>query len=185
MGKKFSKDMRITVEKLTTPDLLREANDFTRMHQGDPSEQTLQSAYAQRHSPMRTQLFVVRMYQIPTMVSVHLVRHAAVGQLHYVGSNREDRGKKKKGKKVHRYTPVDHMMIVNAQHLEEMAWDRLCSKASPETQVVMQGIKEEVEWEDANLADLMIPRCQYLNRCIEAKPCGRLRDVEELVYDEV
>lgn len=146
------------------------ANSFT-MRNEKESKQKLEAAYKHRHSPMRTQLFVVRMYAIPSFVSVHLVRHSAVGQQHYVGSNRVDLG----GDPVaDRYTPVDHMMVLNAQHLEEMAWDRLCKKSSPETRKVMQHIAEQTLLVDPDLANKMVPRCVYLGRCDEYKPCGRL-----------
>lgn len=162
--------MRITVEKLTNERLLREANEFTMNHRRT-STQTLDSAYEHRHSPIRTQIFVVRMYGIPTATSVHLVRHAAVGQQHYVGSNRADLGG---DDNANRHTPVDHMMILNAQHLEEMAWDRLCRKSSEETQFVLKLIRQAVKEVDQELAKKMVPRCLFLNRCIEAKPCKKL-----------
>jgi len=160
--------VRIIVYKLTDVNLMRKACSFTMNHRAD-SNVSLRDMYNCRHSPMRTQLFVVLMYEIPTSASVHLVRHSAVGQQHYVGSNRPDRGSKVKAD---RDTPVDHMMILNAQHLEEMSWDRLCGKAERATKEVMLEIKYAVGLVDEDLADKMVPRCKFLGRCLENKPCG-------------
>ena len=157
--------MRIEVEKITTAGDLQEANSFT---SGADSKMDLETAYACRHSPMRTQLFKVKMYEIPTFVSVHLVRHN-IGYTHFVQSMRTDRGG---DGSEDRYTPVNHMMYLNAQCLIELANARLCRKASKETQEVVELIKEAMLDVDPALAHWMQPRCIELGRCRELKPCG-------------
>lgn len=169
--------MKITAQKLTNIALLREANEFTTKHT-KTSNMSLETAYEMSHSPIRTQLWVIRMYDIPSATSVHLVRHAAVGQQHYVSSARPDLGyvEFKHEMMTHeewRNTPVDHMMILNSQHLEEISWDRLCKKSSSETQRVMHLIRQAVKESDQALAAVMVPRCLYLGRCKEGKrSCG-------------
>lgn len=160
--------MNITVEKLTDVGLMQEACEFTMNHKGSSSI-SLENIYQCEHSPMRTQLFIIRMYGIPAYVSTHLVRHSAVGQQHYVGSHREDRGG---AVGADRYTPVDHMMVLNAQHLVDMSHQRLCFKASSDTTQVMMKIAEGVADVDPDLNGVMVPKCHYLDRCPELKSCG-------------
>jgi len=168
--KNWKDSIVVTAEKLTTVELLREANEFTMMHR-KKSKQSLKTAYFHRHSPIRTQMFIIRMYGIPSFVSVHFRTHAATGQQHYVGSNRYDLNEEGGDS---RWSPTEHMMIVNAQHLEEMSWKRLCVKASLETRYVMAKIKAAVAEVDPDCADRMDPECIYLNSCHEPKPCPTL-----------
>lgn len=82
--------MKISVQKLTSPDLARLACQYT-MHSHATSSITLDRLYAMEHSPIRTQIFAVEMQEIPNFVSVHFVRHH-VGADHYVQTMRTDRG---------------------------------------------------------------------------------------------
>ena len=81
--------MRITVTKLTDKSLVDRACSFTA---GSSVEvKSLYKMYKSEHSPIRTQMFWIEMEDIPTFVSVHLVRHK-IGVEHFVKSNRLDRG---------------------------------------------------------------------------------------------
>ena len=156
--------MKIFVEKLTDVNLMREACSFTINRD---SNMSLEKIYKCEHSPMRTQIFIVKMYDIPTFVSVHFVRHK-IGVEHWVKSNRDDRG----GEIADRDTPVNHMMMLNAETLITMARKRLCYKAHKMTTVVMNEIKREVNKVDPDLAKTMVKNCLYRNGCNEVKPCG-------------
>jgi len=160
--------MKIIVEKYTDEALMQEACEFTMNHKGNSSI-SLESIYKCEHSPMRTQQFIVRMYGIPAYVSTHLVRHSAVGQQHYVGSHREDRGGTEGAG---RYTPVDHMMVLNAAHLVQMAHMRLCFQASADTTGIMLKIRDMIHKIDPALAKMMVPKCMYTKGCNELKSCG-------------
>ena len=160
--------MNITVTKLTDVDLLRKACDATRHPGQTPSSATLAKMYQCRHSPIRTQLFWVEMQGIPTFVSVHLVRHAATGQVHFVESNRDDRGG---DETVNRLTPVNHSMLLNAEHLMVMAEKRLCFASHKTTVGVMNRLRNAVRRVDPDLADAMVPQCVRLGYCPELKPC--------------
>lgn len=163
--------MRITVEKITTVGLARQACKFTINGHKD-SLISLKKVYHCEHSPMRTQLFWIEMLGIPNFVSVHLVRHH-VGVDHYVQTMRDDRGA---GEVANRLTPTNHAMLINAQSLVNMARKRLCMKAHAETRVAMGSIVEEVAKIDADLAAVLIPECEYRGGvCHEIKPCGRLK----------
>lgn len=163
--------MKITAAKITTLADAHLAIEST-MHAGFSAKCSLKQLYQWEHSPSRTQMFWVVMEDIPTKVSVHLVRHAAVGQQHYVMSNRPDRGGAGDDI-VTRNSPVNHRMLLNAQHLIDMSRKRLCYKASKETRLVMTMIRNAVEEIDADLALYMVPNCVYRGGyCCEPRPCG-------------
>lgn len=157
----------VKVTKITGADLMRLACSYTISAE---SEMTLDKIYQCEHSPMRTQMFVVEMKDIPTFVSVHFVRHKH-GVEHFVKSNREDRASHTGDSG--RWHPVNHMMLCNAQSLVNMARKRLCRKASNETTAIMQAIVNAVRSVgDFALAERMVPECEYRRGCREIKTCG-------------
>ena len=163
----------IDVQKLTDETLAQEACSFT-LHSQSNTGITLATLYAMGHSPIRTQIFQVRMWHIPNFVSVHFVRHN-VGVTHFVQTNRIDRGATETA---NRMTPTNHMMICNAETLINMARKRLCCKASMETRAVMQKIVDEIKSVDPALYQHLVPECIYRGRiCHEAKMCGKMRGV--------
>ena len=156
--------MRVIVMKLTDVDLAKRACEFT-LHRGALSTVNLKRLYASEHSPIRTQLYWIEMKNIPAFVSTHLVRHK-VGVEHFVQTHRVDRGAEELA---NRETPVHHAMLINAQALINMARKRLCANASPETRLLMETIKNQVEPE---LAPYLVPDCDYRGGCYEFKCCG-------------
>lgn len=79
--------MNIKVRKLTDVGLLREMAEMTT---GKPCHMSLKTAYRNLHSLVRTQIFVIKFYDIPTSVMSHLARH--VHAQPYVLGKRPDRG---------------------------------------------------------------------------------------------
>ena len=157
--------MNVHIKKLTDYSLLQRAAQAT---SGTKINAPLNKWYASEHSPIRTQLFWIELENIPSFVSVHLVRHK-VGVEHFVRSNRPDRGGVEKAD---RNTPVTHCMLVNAQALINMARKRLCRKASKETQEVMQAIVMVLADVDIELVPYLVPECFYRSKCVEFKSCG-------------
>lgn len=158
--------MEISVTKLTDKSLVDLACSYTVDHEVNVKNMT--KMYRSEHSPIRTQMFAVEMKGIPTYVSVHMVRHK-FGVEHYVKSNRTDRGG---DETADRNTPINHLMVLNAQALINMARKRLCGRASLETQVVMLRIKEGVAGIDQDLAKCMVVDCEYRGGCHEFESCG-------------
>ena len=161
--------MKIIVRKLTDESLAQEACAFTTGK--EQSSISLYRLYPAMHSTVRTQLFWIKMYDIPTFVSVHIVRHAP-GINHYVKSNREDlpgfTGD------LGRMQPVNHAMLLNAEALINIAHKRLCNKAHELTRAVVEEIRKQIFLIDPTLGQLMVPMCEYRNGlCSELKPCGR------------
>lgn len=120
------------------------------------------------HSPIRAVVLAVEMRGIPSFVSTHLSRHK-IGVEHFVESNRDDRGGPVK---VDRNTPVNHLMIVNAQALINMSRRRLCRKTHLLTKAAWLAVVAAVDEVFPELAEAMVPECQYRGRCCELKPCG-------------
>jgi hypothetical protein len=171
--------MEISVRKITDFGLLKECLEFA--YGIEESKLTEELAYFREHSIIRTQMFIIKMKEIPTKASVHLVRHAAVGQFHLVGSNRADWKKAESegmteeewDESINRNTPVNHVMILNAQHLIEMSRKRLCLKAEKATRRIVTEVKNRVSLLDPWLANSMVPNCYYRGGiCPESKPCG-------------
>lgn len=158
--------MNIICKKITGKALLEKACSYT--VGGMVSVRNMEKMYQSGHSPIRSQIFVIELQDIPTFVSVHLVRHH-VGVMHFVQSKREDRGATETAD---RNTPVHHMMIANAQGLIDMARRRLCLKSHKTTVDVMRKIREAVKAEDEDLAKVMVPECEYRQGCHEFSSCG-------------
>lgn len=157
--------MKITAMKLTDEKLMQRACQFTIDKETNIS---LEKIYRCEHSPMRTQIFWVEMCDIPTFVSVHLIRHK-IGVEHFVKSNRDDRGG---NGDEDRNTPVNHAMLINAEALITMARKRLCRKAHPKTVEVMEAIRQAVRDEDLELYKRMVKNCVYRGGCYEPVSCG-------------
>ncbi|NCB03452.1 MAG: hypothetical protein EOM67_15045, partial [Spirochaetia bacterium] len=102
--------MKVTAYRITGTDLLRTTCEST-MHSPTESKMTRLGIYNCEHSPIRSQMFTIKMEGIPSFVSVHLVRHN-VGVQHFVQTMRNDRGAEDVA---NRNTPVNHTMIANAQ----------------------------------------------------------------------
>ncbi|MCQ2299951.1 MAG: thymidylate synthase ThyX [Bacteroidales bacterium] len=166
--------MKVTAEALTSWSLVAEAARTTvwkgSLPDGkEPSDEFRSAIIRSEHSPLRAIVFKIRMEGIPTCVSVHLVRHH-VGVEHYVSTNRPDRNGGNTN--VDRNTPVNHLMIINAQELLFMARRRLCGMASPETRTVMRYITDAVAKVDPIVASHMLPMCAYRHMCPEQNGCG-------------
>lgn len=88
------KEWKIEVEKLTDERLLHIANGFT---SGKESRQSLKSAYKALHTTIRTQIFLVKLYNIPQYVAYHFRTHfsltpMAPEEYGWMRSKRTDKG---------------------------------------------------------------------------------------------
>lgn len=166
--------MEVRAYKITDTNLLRQTCEST-MHNRLESKMTPLSIYNCEHSPMRSQVFVIEMYGIPSFVSVHLVRHN-IGVTHYVQTMRDDRGAQEIA---NRFTPVSHTMLINAQALINMSRKRLCYKASKETREVWNLVIDAIESIDSDIVKFMEPECIYRGGfCHEPKMCGKVEGVK-------
>lgn len=81
------KNFTASVRKLTDENLMREACECTFL---GTTHQSLLSIYKSEHSPVRTQLFWIKLENIPLFVSTHLLRHT-VGAVPFQLTCRSDR----------------------------------------------------------------------------------------------
>lgn len=189
--------MKVNVEKITDERIMREACEMTFLGK---SQMSLKRMYACEHSPCRTQIFWIRLYDIPLFCSTQLLRHH-VGSQPFQLTCRTDRNGGNNHFKdriaeivdwvnqgniedainmlewlkdnADRYTKVNLGIFLNAQSLINMAKDRLCSDASAETREIFKAIKSEIEKVDPDLAQFLVSRCIYRGGiCNSLKPCG-------------
>lgn len=83
----MTKEYKVSVRKLTTEDLMREACECTFIGK---SHQSLLSIYKSEHSPARTQIFWIKLEAIPLFIATHLIRHH-VGSTPFQLTCRDDR----------------------------------------------------------------------------------------------
>jgi len=159
--------MKIEIEKLTGHDIMNKAFNATVRFDSNVSQE---NAYKMMHSPIRTQEFLIQMTDIPTFVSVHLVRHK-IGVEHFIRTNRDDRG----GVLADRNTLINHTMKINAESLITLARKRLCLKSHPVTVQTVSLIKKQIKEVDPALYKFMVPECVFRNGiCAEGKwTCGK------------
>lgn len=147
------KEWKVEIEKLTDERLLHIANRFT---SGKESKQSLKSAYRFGHSTIRTQIFLVRLYDIPQYVAYHFRTHfslypMAPEEYGWMRSKRVDKGGgdfrdvcaelaenlydspddpvsiiQSLPDNFDRYAPTDFAFLVSAEGLMNMASKRLC-----------------------------------------------------------
>lgn len=165
--------MKITVTKLTSWELVADAARTTVWRNAlghEPSDKFKHDVLDSEHSPIRALMFAIKMEGIPTSASVHLVRHKQ-GVENFVSSNRPDRNGGNTN--VTRDTPVNHLMIINAQALMTISRRRLCRMASPETREVWSAVVAELAKIDPIVAEYCVPMCFYRGGvCHEPNGCG-------------
>lgn len=160
------KNVKVAVTMVNDLTVFAKAATFTSRKRFYPNQNKVIKLLDAEHSLSETISFMVELYNIPTYVSTHLVRHR-VGVTHFVSSNRNSK------EDINRNTPVNHMMYINFQALRNMAKRRLCHKADNITRLVMERIKEEVIKINKGYGDLLIPYCIYRGKCVEPQPCRK------------
>lgn len=175
--------VRVEVKRLTDWSDVLDAARFT-VNKGDlgkePSSSFKHKITMAEHSPIRSLIFVVTMYNVPTWVSQHIARHDAfaghntregASDTNYVGTQRSDRTGVDRSE-LSQEELVDHRILLNSQDLIAISRKRLCTCASPETRYVWQKIREEVAKIEPELATKMVRECIYRGFCPEIECCG-------------
>ena len=125
-----------------------------------------------RHSPIRYIRFSFLLEDIPTWVSVHLVRH--IHAQPYVRSQRNDRQDMYDRNKAPQDSPVTMIWDINAEELMVIANKRLCMQASEETRNVVSEMCKQVIELCPEFKGLLVPMCVYNGGvCHEMKPCKK------------
>jgi hypothetical protein len=123
-----------------------------------------------QHSPIRSLVLTITMEDIPSWVSVHLVRHS-IGVSHYVKTQRTDRTGVDRNE-LPQSNPVTHTMVVNAEAMINISRRRKCMQASMETRDVWQSVLWKVKEVEPELYDACVIDCIYRGFCGEYSPCG-------------
>jgi hypothetical protein len=124
-----------------------------------------------RHSPIRYLQFSFMLENIPSWVSVHLVRH--VHAQPYVKSQRNDRQSEYDRTKAPQDAPVNMIWDMNAEELMVIANKRLCRLASKETREVVTQMCKLVVEQCPEFDEFLVPMCYYHGGvCHEMKGCG-------------
>lgn len=140
----------------------------------EPTEKWKKDILNARHSPIRCLHFSFYLENIPSWVSVHLVRH--VHAQPYVRSQRNDRQDMYDRTKAPQDAPVNMIWDMNAEELLTICTKRLCQQASPETRAVIQAMCTLVEDNCPEFKGALVPMCEYMGGiCREMKPCGRYK----------
>lgn len=121
------------------------------------------------HSPIRIGKIIVKLHDIPTFVSTHLVRHKH-GVEHFVTSRRDDRATYEEIP--NRNTPVTHVMELNFQAILNISRKRLCCKSHITTQKVWTQVLDAIREYEPELVACCVPDCGYRGHCPEFKSCG-------------
>lgn len=123
------------------------------------------------HSPIRLGRFLVTLYDAPSFVIGHLVRHH-VDFTPFVSSLRSDRTKYVDNKVPDRNTPNNVRFDMNFQTAMNISRKRLCNCASKETREAWQLVKDEITKVEPELASCMVKECVYRGFCPEMFSCG-------------
>jgi thymidylate synthase ThyX len=125
-----------------------------------------------RHSPIRYLRFSFLLENLPTWVSVHLVRH--IHAQPYVKSQRNDRQSGYDRNTAPQDAPVSMIWDINAEELMVIANKRLCALAAKETREVVQEMCRQVTAFCPEFDGLLVPMCEYNGGiCHEMYGCGR------------
>ena len=136
-----------------------------------PTEEWKRKLLRANHSPIRTLNFCFKLINIPSWVSVHLVRH--VHALPFVKTQRNDRQDNYDRRTAPQDAPVTMNWYVNAEELITIGHKRLCMQASPETREVIQAICDAVIKVNPEFEGLFEPMCFWRGgRCDEFNCCG-------------
>ena len=137
-----------------------------------PDEKWKKEILNARHSPIRRLRFSFLLEDIPSWVSVHLVRH--IHAQPFVRSQRNDRQSTYDRNKAPQDAPVTMIWDMNGEELLTIVNKRLCMQASPETRMVVEEICNQVIELCPEFAPFLVPMCIYHGGvCHEMKPCGR------------
>lgn len=138
--------------------------------QGEPTSTWKKRILLAEHSPIRLLIFRWKWLNLPSWVSVHLVRHK-FGIDHFVSTQRSDRTGVDRNQ-ARQDAPVNHECVANAQAILFISRRRLCRQASPETLAAWQQVVDAIGQEQPEVAACCVPECVYRGFCPEFKTCG-------------
>lgn len=137
--------------------------------EGYPTSEWKTKLLRAKHSPIRIGKIIVKLYDIPSYVATHLVRHH-IGVEKFVSTRRSDRGFE--NEVIDRNSPVDMVMDLNFEAIMNISKKRLCTCADATTIKVWKMVLEEVKKYEPELYYLCVKECVCDGYCPEFKSCG-------------
>lgn len=135
-----------------------------------PNEEWKKNILLSEHSPIRTGRMIINIYNVPSFVITHFVRHNN-GIEKFVASFRDDRYVYEDGFVPNRNTLQDFRIDINFQAFINISRKRYCNCASEETRYVWQRIMDKVKEIEPELYWVCVPECIYRGGCPEMFPC--------------
>ena len=133
-----------------------------------PDEKWKKDILKAEHSPIRTGRMIIDIYDIPSFVATHFVRHH-IGIEKYVSTYRADRVDY--DEVPNRLTPVNMKIDIDFQAFINISRKRFCNQASKETREVWHEIMNKVKEFEPELYWACVPECAYRGGCPEMFPC--------------
>jgi hypothetical protein len=125
------------------------------------------------HSPIRLMSINWTFEELPSWISVHLVRHK-IGIEHFVSTQRPDRVCDATPRHLLPQTaPVTHRCVANFQAIINISRKRLCMQASEETRNAWSLFLQAIEPHEPELYNACIPDCIYRGACFEYVRCNK------------
>lgn len=171
----MDKNFRVEIRRVTSwKDVLNNARFTQRKEPLDvePSDNFKRKIIKAEHSPLRSLMFNIDLYDIPYYSHVHLVRH--VHAQPFVSTARPDiDGNQLPREEQKKTDPVNVRLFLNAQEILHISRARLCNKAEKDTREIWKAVVNELWKQEPILADACVPNCIYRNGiCPEMKCCG-------------
>ena len=168
-------NFRVEIRRVTSwKDVLNNARFTQRKEPLDkePSNNFKRKIIKAEHSPLRSLMFNIDLYDIPYYAHVHLVRH--VHAQPYVSTARPDiDGNQLPREEQKKDDPVNIRLFLNAQEILHISRARLCNKAEKDTRKIWEEVILELWKQEPILANACVPNCVYRNGiCPEMKCCG-------------
>lgn len=124
------------------------------------------------HSPIRTGRMIINVYDVPSFVITHFVRHH-IGIEKYVATFRSDRIDYENGEVPNRNTLQNMRLDIDFQAFINISRKRYCYQASKETREVWDMIMKAAKDFEPQLYKVCVKECVYRNGlCPEYKTCG-------------
>lgn len=135
-----------------------------------PDKEWKEKMLLAEHSPIRIGRLIIDIYDIPSFVATHFVRHH-IGIEKYVSTYRLDRVDYENGEIPNRLTPVNMKIDIDFQAFINISRKRFCHQASEETRKVWTAIMYEVHKVEPELYWVCVPECIYRCGCPEMFAC--------------
>lgn len=136
----------------------------------EPSSDWKRRVLLAEHSPIRKIVISAKWLNMPSWVSVHLVRHW-LGIIHFVTSQRTDRTGIDRNS-LPQDSLIDHEFEANQQAIINISKKRLCQLASRETQHAWRLFLKSIQLDHPELYSACVPDCVYRGWCFEMNPCN-------------